>query len=374
MNPVCRFAVAAAVLITAVPTLAAQSASQPTTAPQAPTQPPSLIVEKIIVKVNGEILTQTELERIQIETLQQDQNRRIASPRDLVTDAGLIKALTDITPSILSDKIDELLIVQFGREMGVKFTDENFRLTIQNVKQQNKLNDQQFAEAMKESGITLELLRERFEREYIRRQVEQREIMKNMTLTEEEARQYYKAHPDEFMKPPTVTLREILVTVPTETTGGQTTINVAKDEAARDRISAIRERALKGEDFVKLVEEASEAGSKANGGIVGPVVTTDVSPAVGAAIEKLKPGEVTEVLRLGNGYRIFKLESRTAAEVEAFDKLRNQIAQHIYDARLGTETEKFLSKLRTQALIEWKDETYKKMFETTQAKKAKTGL
>jgi hypothetical protein len=54
--------------------------------------------------------------------------------------------------------------------------------------------------------------------------------------------------------------------------------------------------------------------------------------------------------------------------------MRNEIANSIYEARLDTEREKFLAKLRTQALIEWKDDTYKKMFETAQAKRAKTGL
>ena len=369
------FVVATAVLAF-VPRVGAQIQTQkpapPAPAPAAQSQ--SLILEKVIVKVNGEILTQSELEKLQIEVLQQDAKRQISSIRDLVSDAGLMKALGEITPGILAERIDELLIVQFGREMGVKFTDEHFKTYLQNVKDQNKLNDQQFTLALKESGMTLDQLRVNFERLHISRQVEQREIMKNLQLTEEEARQYYKAHPNEFMKPPTVTLREILVTIPTDGVGAAATINVAKDEAAKAKIDAIRARAVKGEDFVTLVTEVSESGTKANGGLVGPMLVDELTPAVGAAIEKLKPGEVTEVLRLGNGYRLFKLEAKTGAEVEAFDKMRNQIAQRIYDTRLDSEREKFLKKLRTQALIEWKDDVYKKMFETEQAKRAKIGL
>src|SRR5690349_22039441 len=240
------FVVAAAVLAL-VPRVGAQSPAQaPAPAPAPKGQ--SLILEKVIVKVNGEILTQSELEKLQIEVLQQDQNRKISSTRDLVTDAGLIKALSEITPGLLAERIDELLIVQFGREMGVKFTDETFKQYLQNVKDQNKLNDQQFTAALKESGMTLDQLRLNFERLHITRQVEQREIMKNLQLTEEEARQYYKAHPTEFMKPPTVTLREILVMIPTDGTGATATINVAKDEAAKAKMDAVRARAAKGED------------------------------------------------------------------------------------------------------------------------------
>jgi len=342
-----------------------------------PSQAKSAIVEKIIVKVNGEILTQSELERDQIDTLQRQQNAKIVDPKSISTDAGLSKALQEITPQLLADAVDELLIVQYGRELGVKFTEDRFKQALDNIKKENKMDDKQFALAIKDANLTLDQLRQNFERTYIRQTVERQEIMKNLTLTEEEARQYYKAHPEEFMKPPTVTLREILVTVPTETVGGQQGFNAAKDEEAKEKIIALRARAMKGEDFATLVTEASEASTKANGGVVGPMLVEDLAPAVSAAVAKLKPGEITDPLRLGNGYRIFKLETRTLAEVEAFDKLRNQISQRIYDSRLGTETEKFLAKLRTQALIEWKDDTYKKMFEQVRAQKAqkeKTGL
>ena len=293
------------------------------------------------------------------------------------TRMGRSKALLEITPRLLVEAIDMLLIVQYGRELGVKFTDERFQQALDNVKKQNKLDDKQFAAAIKDANLTLDLLRQNFERTFIRQTVERQEIMKNMTLTEEEVRQYYKAHPEEFMKPPTVTLREILVTVPTETVGGQQTFNAAKDEEAKEKIITLRARAMKGEDFATLVTEASEAGTKANGGVVGPMLVEDLAGPVAAAIAKLKPGEITDPLRLGNGYRIFKLETRTLAEVEAFDKLRGQISDRIYDSRLGSETEKFLSKLRTQALIEWKDDTYKKMYEQAQAQRAqkeKSGL
>ena len=59
--------------------------------------PKSTIIQKIIVKVNGEIFTQTELEFQQIQKLK-EQNRAVASAQDLTTDKGLIAALAPITP------------------------------------------------------------------------------------------------------------------------------------------------------------------------------------------------------------------------------------------------------------------------------------
>jgi peptidyl-prolyl cis-trans isomerase SurA len=308
---------------------------------------------------------------MQIEALQ-DQKRQ-ATPRDLSTDPALAAALNDVTPQLLIEAVDELLLVQYGRELGVKFTDDNFKLALENVKKQNKLDDAQLQVAMKEAGLTLEQLRKNFERTWIRQEVERREVGRNLQLTDEEARQYYRAHPDQFMSPPTITLREILIAVPTETVGGQPTVNVARDEAAKEKISALRERAVKGEDFVKLVEEASEAGTKANGGLIGPVLIADLASSVAATLEKLEPGQLSEVVRVGNGYKIFKLETRTKAEVEPFDKVRDRIANRIYNERLETEVAKFLKTLRSQAVIEWKDESYRLLYEKGQAARAKTG-
>ena len=42
-----------------------------------------------------------------------------------------------------------------------------------------------------------------------------------LSITEEEARQYYLAHKDEFVEPATVTLREIFIEMPTTTQGGE---------------------------------------------------------------------------------------------------------------------------------------------------------
>jgi parvulin-like peptidyl-prolyl isomerase len=91
------------------------------------------------------------------------------------------------------------------------------------------------------------------------------------------------------------------------------------------------------------------------------------------AISKLKPGEISEPLKLRAGYQIFRLESRSAAEPQPFDQVRNEIAQKIYESRLDVESAKLVEKLRKQALIEWKDDTYKKMYETAAAARAKGG-
>lgn len=347
--------------------LAALVLSGVTVEAQMPTAPPpaqnkGVIIQRIIVKVNGEIFTQTDLETAQVDALR-NENRQVKNPQDLQNDVVLSKALAELTPAILLQVIDELLLVQRGREIGASFSDANFAQTIENIKKQNKFDDETLKQALAQSGMTMNDLRTQLERRYLRESVQRNEIMRNMTVTDEEARQYYKANPQQFKKPATIMLRELFVDVPTSTKGSQTVFSAAVADEAKDKIDAARARALKGEDFAKIVGEVSDGGSKANGGLIGPVVVTELSEALAKVIAQLKPGELSDVIRTARGYMLFKLESRTEETLEHFDKVKEDVTQRIAESRLDGEEKKYIEKLRLQALIEWKDDNYKLMYE-----------
>ena len=75
--------------------------------------PQADIIEQVLVKVNGEIITKSDLEARQIAALRQKQpNLRPDN------DAALQKALADITPEVIVDAVEELLMVQRGKELG----------------------------------------------------------------------------------------------------------------------------------------------------------------------------------------------------------------------------------------------------------------
>ena len=161
-----------------------------------------------------------------------------------------------------------------------------FKEKIEDIKKQNQLDDKTFEVALKQQGMTIEELRKRFEIEYDKQGVSQREVAPRVSITEEEARQYYRAHPEEFMKPTMITVREITVLVPGETRAGEQVVNAALDEAASAKVKAARERALKGEDFTKLVAEFSESSSKANGGLIGPLNLNELAEGLSRGVPR----------------------------------------------------------------------------------------
>jgi parvulin-like peptidyl-prolyl isomerase len=112
-----------------------------------------------------------------------------------------------------------------------------------------------------------------------------------------------------------------------------------------------------------LVAEASDSTSKTNAGLVGPINAEDLNPALKDAIASLQPGGMTAVFRGPRGYQVFKLENRSVPQLKPFDTVRSEIEQALREERIEPETQKLLSRLRTEAVIEWKDEALRKLYE-----------
>jgi len=318
------------------------------------------IIEQVLVKVNGEIITKTELEQRQVGALRQKMQGQQVDPESLKNDETLKKALAEVTPQLLVNAIDEMLLLQHGRELGLKLSDDQFKAIVANIRKEQGLTDEaKFTQALAQENMTMDDLRKQLERQMLIEQVQRQEIGSKLSITEEEARQYYAKHPEEFTDSASVTLREIFVEVPAETGG----VNVAQDDEAKKKIEDARARALKGEDFAKLAADVSSSPSKANGGLIGPFSHADMSPQLLALVEKMKAGEVTQPIRTPKGYQIFRLETLKAQALQPFDSVRDLIADKVAGARTRIEMRKFLARLRTQAIIEWKNEDLKKAYE-----------
>ena len=320
------------------------------------------VIEQVLVKVNGDIITKTELEASQVQALRQRLNGQQIDPATLKNDAQLKQALAEVTPLVLVGMVDNLLLLQHGKELNLHLTDDQFKQVVANIRKEQGLTDEKkFQDALAQENMTMDDLRKNLEKQMIIEQVQRQEVGSKLNITEEEARQYYARHPEEFTDPATITLREILVEVPAA--AGGTGVNAAADQEALKKIEDIRARALRAEDFVKLVQENSASASKANGGLIGPFSHDDMSPALQGMIDKMKPGEITQPIRTPRGYQIFKLESVKASALQPFDNVRDLISDKVAGERTQTEMRKFLSRLRAQAIIEWKNDELKKAYE-----------
>ena len=321
--------------------------------------PRAEIIEQVLVKVNGEIFTKTDLEQRQVQALRQ-RGQQI----DLKADAAnqqLRKALDEITPQIMVDVVNEMLVVQRGRELGYSLSNEQFTGIVDNIKKENKIETEEaFQAALKAEGMSMSDLRRNLERSMIRQKVEQNEVLSKIGISETEAKSYYDTHMNEFTTPPSVTLREILIAVQSDNRG----VNVGAEEAAKTRIEELRAQVTSGQQpFEKLASEVSESPSKANAGLIGPLSVLDLSPELRKLVESMKPGDVSQPIRTSRGFQLFKLESKTDTHTMPFEQAKEQIGERVFTDKRKGEYMKYLEKLRAQAIIEWKNEDVKRAFD-----------
>jgi peptidyl-prolyl cis-trans isomerase SurA len=317
------------------------------------------ILEQVLVKVNGEIITQTEFQRIQIAAL-----RELPNPPDpsKTSDTELAKVFAQVTPQAIVTMIDEMLLMQRAKELGMAVSDAQFSEVLESIKKDNKIESEAaFEAALKSEGMTLAQLRTMLSKRMLIGQVQRREIGGKIDVTEAEERAYYDAHLTEFATTPSVTLREIIVNAEVDPVKKAPSVGALDD--ARDKAASIRARIAKGEPFEKVAAEVSEAPSKANGGLIGPISRDEMNEELLKMIAKIKVGEMTPVINTATGAQLFKLESNIESTTLPFEAARGQIADRLANEKMGAELRRYMQRLRGQAIIEWKNEDLRKAWE-----------
>jgi len=322
------------------------------------------IFEQVLVKVNGEIITKSEFEQKQVAELRTRPELGNVSP----TSPQLRTAIAEITPDLILTSVDELLLIQRGRELGYAMGDEQFNTILASIKKQNNLEDEQkFQAALKQEGMTMPDLRRNLERNMLVSQVQRVEVSDKISVNDEEARVYYAAHARDFTTPSELTLRELLIEVPVSDRG----INVGQDDEAKAKAEDLRQRLLAGEPFARLAADHSAAPSKANGGLIGPINHDELDPRLQKILDAMQVGDVTEPLRTQRGYQLLKVETRTETRVKTFEQARADISNKVAEQKRQVELLKYLDQLREQATITWRNDDLKRAYEQGLEKRRK---
>lgn len=135
---------------------------------------------------------------------------------------------------------------------------------------------------------------------------------------------YYKANPDEFTIEETVSGRQIILRSPDETENG------ASEEKRTEALTLI-ERVKAGEDFAELAKQHNEGPEKETGGAFGPLLRSDLPPAVAEAAFSLEIGDISDPIKTRHGWHIIKIDERrpsaTKSLAEVADLIRNKLTE-----------------------------------------------
>lgn len=285
---------------------------------------PAEIVERVIARVNGEIVSQSEFESRQVAAVQA---ARIPAER-------VETFLRENNARLLQEAIDELLLSQRAAELGIRLRGEYVDEVIEGIKKENNLpSDEALRAQLRKEGMTLGDLRRNIERSVLRRQVLARELEPKAKVTEADARAEYERNVADYRLPAAVRLQEILV-------------------ADAARAAEVVSLAKAGGDFAALAKERSAAPTAASGGELGWLNRGDLSRELEGAIFALPAGGVSAPIETEAGHRVFKVVEKREARTVKFEEAREEILRRLTQDRMAREYEAYMEGLRKAAMID----------------------
>ena len=270
--------------------------------------------------------------------------------------------------NIVRDLIDQEIVMQRAAKLNLSASDEEVDSKINEIKA--PYTQEEFNKVLADKHLTLDAMKRQIRTAKTEEKLFNKEINSKINITDADIASYYNAHKSEFNLPePQYHLAQIVVTsipAPAQQVGNLQNSKAVNDADAKKKIETLHNRIVSGEDFGMLAANFSEMQSNAqSGGDMGFVSESQLhsEPEVYAAINKLQPGQVTEVLPLyGNtpvgkkavGYAIYRLVDKEASGQRELNDPRVQqaIRKQLRDARSQLLQNAYLEMLRDQARVE----------------------
>ena len=138
-----------------------------------------------------------------------------------------------------------------------------------------------------------------------------------LTATDDELRNFYGEHSEEYRLPEQITAQHILFK-----TEGKTP---EQAEEIRKKATDVLGRAKKGEDFAKLAREFSEDSSAKQGGDLGTFGRGTMVPQFEQAAFILGVGAISDLVTSQFGFHIIKVNARQESHLRTFDEIKEAI-------------------------------------------------
>ena len=298
------------------------------------------VIEEIVAKVNGDIITRTELDKGRRQLEAEIRQKGLKGDQ-------LQKELADREKQSLGERIDQLLLVQRGKELSVNVDSEVTRYMADLQRKSGIAEPEKFQAYLREqTGQPYEDYKNEVRNSFLTRRVIGQEVGSKINVPEAELKKYYDEHKNEFMRQETVFLRELLVS-----TDGKDEKQVpALEKKAKDIVA----RARKGERFSDLIRDNSDATSKQEGGDLGGFKRGELNKQIEEVVFKNDRGYITDPFRVPNGFLILRVEEKFKAGQAEFDEVKNEIMERLYMPRMQPAVREYLTKLRQDAFLEIK--------------------
>nr|MBU1328240.1 peptidylprolyl isomerase [Candidatus Omnitrophota bacterium] len=246
---------------------------------------------------------------------------------------------------ILNELVSAELLYQESQKASLGDLSKDVDSQLGNIKK-GFGSDQEFQKVLKERGIELKDLKEDIKKGIsINAYLEKNVFSKLSPVTEDEKKQEYEANKDKLDVPDEVKASHVLIKAGEKATPEE-------KQKAKEKIEALRTRAMSGEDFAKLAKENSEDGSASNGGDLGYFRKGQMVKSFEDAAFGLEKDQISPVVETQFGYHVIKVTDKKAAHTLTYEEVSKDIEKFLIDKRKRDEVNKTLDALKKNAKIE----------------------
>ncbi len=252
-------------------------------------------VDSILVVVNNEVITRQEV----AERLASVEKRMAAQNVQLPPRQQLVRQLVE-------RMIVERAQAQMAKENGIVVDDAMLDRAMQRIAEQNKLSIPEFRTRLEAEGMNYASFREEIRREILSQRLREREVDNKVVVTESEIDNYLAAEANAGGERQELDIAQILIRVPENASPEQLA-------ARRERAEDVLRQLKTGADFAKTAAAYSDSSDALSGGDLGWRPADRLPQLFLDGVAKLQDGQVSGLLKSGNGFHILKLVGRRAA-------------------------------------------------------------
>ncbi len=301
-----------------------------------------LVVEQIVAKVNGDIITNNDLMRARRVIVEEMKARKVSA-------VEMETAIAAAEKNILRDKIDSILLASKGKELSINVDGEISKYLAEIMVKMKVANQEDLSKMITEqTGQSFEDWKSEMRTNMMTQRVVRQEVGSKINIKKEDLAKYYEEHKTEFVREEEIYLRELLLS-----SEGKSPAEVAGlEKKAKDLVARLR----KNEKFNVLVREFSDSQTKAEDGDIGWMKKGMLSKPIEDMVFKGQKNFVTDPIKLPNGWLILRVEDFHLAGQAELEQVENEIMEKLYMPRFQPQMREYLTKLRMNAFLEIKED------------------
>lgn len=253
---------------------------------------PVALLDRVLVVVNDDVVTESELSRRIAETKNQLRLEKIAPPPD---DA--------LRRQILDHLVFEHIQLQLATQTGIRVSEADVDRAIEGIARENKMSIEEFRKLLQREGLNPAAHRATVRNQLIIRQLQEREILNRVSVTDAEVDGFLENQESRASVNQEFNLSHIFIGVP-ESASPEA---IAK---AKERAEALLQKLRQGGDFEQAAIANSQGAEALTGGHLGWKSAGQLPELFLAALKNMAVGSVSEALRSPNGFHILRLNDR----------------------------------------------------------------